>query len=194
MLDSLKLDHRYKGGEKKKGITGNSEINSLMVVCLCVMFQTAIMGQGKDGRYVNKELRAVLCWTAHGRANNRVCREEPRLSLWMWLYSLLQWMKWSAALSFHSFLAWQKEGILLWIQGSFLRLLALPLIYRVLGHSTAPPFLHAKCRRLHLCHLWSQCKTTVKGLSCEDSSDVLIPSRPWKCWDWMAVTALIFLS
>lgn len=52
-------------------------------------------------------------------------------------------------------------------------------------HCTSP-FLHAKCRRLHpiLCHLWSQCKTTVKGLSCGDSPDGLIPNRPWKCcWD-----------
>lgn len=46
--------------EKQKEITGNSEINSLMVVCLCITFQTAV-GQGKGGRYVNKELRAVLC-------------------------------------------------------------------------------------------------------------------------------------
>lgn len=48
-LDSLKLDRRYQEG-KKKEITGNAEINCLMVVCLCITFSIAGMGQGKGGR------------------------------------------------------------------------------------------------------------------------------------------------
>lgn len=44
-LDSLKLDRRYQEEKKKKReITGNAEINCLMVVCLCITFSIAGMG------------------------------------------------------------------------------------------------------------------------------------------------------
>lgn len=36
--------------EKKREITGNGEMNCLVVVCLCKTFSIAIMGQGKGGR------------------------------------------------------------------------------------------------------------------------------------------------
>jgi len=187
--------------EKQKEITGNSEINSLMVVCLCITFQTAVglMGQGKGGRYANKELRAVLCWATHGRANNRICREEPHHQPMDGVVPPSPPMDEMICCPLLSLFLGLAEGgyfalntrLVLKASGS-----ATDLLCAQAEHCTSP-FLHAKCRRLHpvVCHLWSQCKTTVKGLSCGDSPDGLIPNRPWKCcWDWTVVTALIFLS
>lgn len=79
-----------------------------------------------------------------------------------------KWFKHLATL-----LNWQWEGILVRIQGSFLRLLALPLIYWVLEQTTASLCASSPARKMQIITALSFCpvssypegKTTGKGLN-----------------------------